>query len=432
MMTDFPPLPRYQFEIGQELNYLSTSKFCYEGGEEHAVVEWNIWPLARNDDGSWRILQRERIWHGADLEAVLDKADDRCANLIFFDMFPDGHTVMQPCFETEIDPRQIFPRLPSDVRAFNSDWQGFGPMDEKHTYRVECGARGSAKLSIQGVKTSPVQEVDLATAEATYQFNVALRLVDQVNFACRQEYGFAGTVTGSTVLVSADRRDAAWVALLRQESEAYFAAAEEHRKRVRRATRCADEAKRLLAEARCVWGALAGAVAHPVFKSQANARLKSHDSITEQVVDESQRRAQTIGQQGPEFCATDLDGRRHSLRDYRGRIVVLDFWYRGCGWCLRAMPQINELARSLENRPVVVLGVSVDRDVSDTRSVAEKLRLVYPCLSAMDLAERFHVRGFPTVVVIDKKGIVRDRYVGYTPTFAAEIAAQIERLLAED
>lgn len=44
-------------------------------------------------------------------------------------------------------------------------------------------------------------------------------------------------------------------------------------------------------------------------------------------------------------------GKKHALKHYRGKVVVLDFWYRNCGWCLRAMPQVKEAATHFRGRP---------------------------------------------------------------------------------
>ncbi len=47
-----------------------------------------------------------------------------------------------------------------------------------------------------------------------------------------------------------------------------------------------------------------------------------------------------VGHAAREWELKDLEGRPHALKDYRGKIVVLDFWYRNCIWCVRAMPQV--------------------------------------------------------------------------------------------
>ena len=87
-----------------------------------------------------------------------------------------------------------------------------------------------------------------------------------------------------------------------------------------------------------------------------------------------------LGHEGPgrEACRA---------KDYRGKIVVLDFWSRGCDWCIRALPQIGQVADDLKAEPVVVLGLALDGKVEDSRLVVEKLGIHYPVLQARDVRE---------------------------------------------
>jgi thiol-disulfide isomerase/thioredoxin len=109
--------------------------------------------------------------------------------------------------------------------------------------------------------------------------------------------------------------------------------------------------------------------------------------------------------------------------------VILDFWYRGCGWCIRAMPQINALADDFKGQPVAILGMNTDRVESDARLVIEKLGLKYPTLKAEGLPQKYGVQGFPTLVIIGPDGKVHDLHVGYSPTLREEVAKAVKELL---
>jgi thiol-disulfide isomerase/thioredoxin len=117
------------------------------------------------------------------------------------------------------------------------------------------------------------------------------------------------------------------------------------------------------------------------------------------------------------------------LAGYRGKVVVLDFWYRGCGWCIRAMPQLNALAEQFRGRPVAVLGMNTDREKANAQFVVDAMGLKYMTLRAEGIPEKYKVRGFPTLILIDPEGTVRDVHVGYSPTLRAELARAIEDLL---
>jgi thiol-disulfide isomerase/thioredoxin len=105
------------------------------------------------------------------------------------------------------------------------------------------------------------------------------------------------------------------------------------------------------------------------------------------------------------------------------------FWYRGCGWCIKAMPQLNALAEDFAGRPVAVLGMNTDGNEADAKFVVDAMGLKYATLRAKGIPEKYGVQGFPTLILIDGEGKVRDMHVGYSPTLRAELAKAIEGLL---
>ena len=108
---------------------------------------------------------------------------------------------------------------------------------------------------------------------------------------------------------------------------------------------------------------------------------------------------------------------------------MLDFWYRGCGWCIKAMPQLNALAEAFAGRPVAVLGMNTDRNEADAKLVVDAMGLKYATLRAEGIPEKYGVQGFPTLILIDSEGVVRDVHVGYSPTLKVELTKEIEGLL---
>ncbi|MCH7920955.1 MAG: TlpA family protein disulfide reductase [Planctomycetes bacterium] len=132
-----------------------------------------------------------------------------------------------------------------------------------------------------------------------------------------------------------------------------------------------------------------------------------------------------------DWTTTDLNGKKHSLAGHRGKVIVLDFWYRGCGWCIKAMPQIMEVTEHFRDQPVVVLGMNTDRKEADARFVATSLKLNYATLKAAGLPEKYGVQAFPTLIIIDTDGIVRDRHVGYSPNLREELIETISGLLPQ-
>ena len=156
----------------------------------------------------------------------------------------------------------------------------------------------------------------------------------------------------------------------------------------------------------------------PILRAQIDEQLNRHDRAMVACTRSANQVATLIGHAAEDWEATDLNGRLHRLKDYRGKVVILDFWYRGCIWCMRAMPQVARLAEELRDQPVVFLGMSVDSDENDAKLVAETMGLDYPVLRASELRDKCHVPAFPTLMIMDQKGVFADVYVGYSPQSA--------------
>ena len=115
-----------------------------------------------------------------------------------------------------------------------------------------------------------------------------------------------------------------------------------------------------------------------------------------------------------------MKGRDVKMSDYRGKVVVLNFWTRTCGPCLKEMPSIAELAKMLEPmKDVVVLAVSIDDgpdDVKDTLTGVLREPPPFSILFDPDgrnvVYGKFGTRLFPETWIIDKRGVVRARFDG--------------------
>jgi hypothetical protein len=102
---------------------------------------------------------------------------------------------------------------------------------------------------------------------------------------------------------------------------------------------------------------------------------------------------------------------------------------------MRAMPQVNEVARHFKGKPVALLAVNIDTDPADARHVVDMLKITYPVLRADgDRGEsvcKLSVLGFPTLAIIDRDGIVRDIHVGYSDMLDDDVIKAVDALLDE-
>jgi cytochrome c biogenesis protein CcmG, thiol:disulfide interchange protein DsbE len=135
----------------------------------------------------------------------------------------------------------------------------------------------------------------------------------------------------------------------------------------------------------------------------------------------------------PEFMLRDLSGRNVSLSDYKGKVVLLEFWATWCPPCKASIPALVELNRKYQQKGFIVVGVSMDTD-SDA---SEKIRqfsashnVTFPVLLANETTPKLYkVISIPTSFLIGRDGNIVDIYKGYSEAFENHVSAKIEKLL---
>lgn len=127
------------------------------------------------------------------------------------------------------------------------------------------------------------------------------------------------------------------------------------------------------------------------------------------------------------------DGSRVRLADLLGRVVVVDFWASWCAPCRQSFPALDALYRELHQRGLEVLAVSVDEKREDAEAflASRTHRMTVLFDPAALAAGAFDVEAMPTTVVVDRRGLVRSRHEGYSPSVARAVRASVERLLAQ-
>lgn len=139
----------------------------------------------------------------------------------------------------------------------------------------------------------------------------------------------------------------------------------------------------------------------------------------------------TIGAAAPEFRLPDLTGQTASLVQYRGKVLLLDFWATWCVTCEEELPFLKRLHAAYRERGFELLAVSVDEQGRGILApFAEKRGIPWRILLAdAENVRRYGVFGLPTKYLLDREGVVASKYVGWTDPTALEkdLQALLER-----
>lgn len=129
-----------------------------------------------------------------------------------------------------------------------------------------------------------------------------------------------------------------------------------------------------------------------------------------------------LGRLAPDFTRVDINHQRIHLAQFRGKVVLLNFWASWCGPCLEEMPRFARWQSEYGTQGLSILGVSMDDDVADARPVVARLGIHYPILMGDPaLAKNYgDVLGLPVSFLIDRGGILRARIDGETNLDALE------------
>ncbi|MBD3334999.1 MAG: redoxin domain-containing protein [Candidatus Eisenbacteria bacterium] len=133
----------------------------------------------------------------------------------------------------------------------------------------------------------------------------------------------------------------------------------------------------------------------------------------------------------PDFSLPDLSGREVSLDDFAGKIVILDFWATWCPPCRMEIPHFIGLHKDYNDRGVEIVGIALDRNgIQAVQPFVQQHRIPYVSLIGdQQIARRFGgVRNIPTTFIIDQKGRIVSRHVGYQErsVFEREIVALLQ------
>lgn len=132
---------------------------------------------------------------------------------------------------------------------------------------------------------------------------------------------------------------------------------------------------------------------------------------------ESSGKSAASPQQAPDFTLKTLSGKTLSLKDFRGRYVLVNLWASWCGPCQKEAPQLNKIDKAFSDKRLMILGVNMtsqEGSIKNVKHFVKKEGISFPILldRSGEVMNRYHVIGIPTSYLIDPKGKVLQRFRG--------------------
>lgn len=133
-----------------------------------------------------------------------------------------------------------------------------------------------------------------------------------------------------------------------------------------------------------------------------------------------------IGDKAPDFTLKDTTGKEVSLSDFKGQIVVLNYFATWCDPCIEEAPELEAFGTEYQGAKLLILAKGetskrVNKYIDETGS-----KLIYLLDTKEESAKTYNVVGQPETIIIDEKGIIRERFSG--PTTKKKLIEMIEKL----
>jgi len=137
----------------------------------------------------------------------------------------------------------------------------------------------------------------------------------------------------------------------------------------------------------------------------------------------------------PDSLGVDKDKREIRVSDYRGKVIVLTFWATWCGYCLKELPVLENVQRTLGADSIAVIAINTDKDYDKYRAMRRKMKDFELTMTEdrgdPDVSAAYGVSGLPHMLMIDKEGKVAFTHVGYSEQMLPQIVDEINELLEE-
>jgi thiol-disulfide isomerase/thioredoxin len=467
MDSQFSALPQYKFKVGQELIYRVTSDETFsESGELEqkdygAEGQWHVYPIRQDEAGTWRLFIRRSYksfrWpskeRSGDLaywirrgirEGGIPRIDEPQITfqnefMGYCDLRPDGTFEENDSLGSNaifrLQPEELFCRLPQGDKELRSGWNYTSLASKEHyAFSPLHGASSdSSPISLIGKVTTPEDANYGLQVNRTFTFDSKQGTITRIERQASDEYnGKKSRFLQTIELVSQEQHDDQWVAAFAKEAAEYIAADRQWWNVLEDSamTRTRADCEASMSELRKDLVHLQDQANLPELRELYAMRLELLDDQVKNILEEAVEREEIYARPPFNWETTDFADQPQRLVDYRGKVVVMDFWYRGCAHCIRALPKVKQVEAKYADLSVAVLGVNIDKVDEDASYVINTYELKYPIVRGTDISKNYGVNVWPTFVVLDQSGRVALILTGNRDNLVGELSEAIDSLLA--
>jgi hypothetical protein len=425
----------FVFTPGEEYAYKIEIKRQWRDAAEQDLPNWvgemKVWPIETQADG--RMLVRARIAMNPD-EPGITRTQDNTVAWTEFSVGPNGADdyVFVPHSEEAPMIRLAFV-LPPPLQL---NWQALGPDDEVSSFSFAPGwMPNQSPWTILIDDQSRYLKSWHATRRSTCSYDPKAGRV--LKMETRTDFPMGMYVWTDTTATFEQEKTltAGDAALIKHDSAELSGAMAEFEDLWLEANDPVHEPDEFQRRVDASWArirALGTVIKSPEFGE--DARIVSSDNfhtIKVKVAAVYAARQALLDKPSPDWTAQDLAGKAYALKDYRGKIVLLDIW--GCSNAAmeKSAPVVNKIAKDYAGQAVAVIGVNRYDGRDAMGKAIEGMQVDYPELVGLPVMRAYKIQGLPRFLLIDQDGVVRFQHAGWDDATDTTLRGEIDQLLAK-
>lgn len=143
--------------------------------------------------------------------------------------------------------------------------------------------------------------------------------------------------------------------------------------------------------------------------------------------------ANEMKEPAPNFTLKSYSGKNLKLSEFRGQVVLINFWASWCGPCRQEMPLLEKLHNKYSGLGFTVMGVNVEENNTEAKGIVKKDKLTFPVLfdTQNKVSQLYKVSAMPSTVIVDRDGNMRYLHQGYKPGDEKTYNTWVKKLIKE-